>query len=138
MKKTVFTAALAFGLFTTSLHAQDLISGKWDASVVGPQGPMEMSFKLKAGAAGAVTGSMSVSMMPGTEMPISDGMLKGKDVSFKIVMPAPPGAPGGMTLDLTGKVDGDSLTLLPVMPAGAPAGAPAPQPLVAKRAAAAK
>ncbi len=145
MKKTIFTAAFAFALFAGALHAQDAVSGKWNASADGgPNGPMEIVFNLKSGPAGALSGNMSMPAMAAMgmgEMPISDGKINGKDVSFKIKITPPAGGPGpggDMVISYTGKLDGDSLTLnttMEGMPGGGPGGAQ--PPMVAKRAAAA-
>ena len=139
MKKTVLTAAFAFTLFAGSLHAQDAVSGKWNANADTPQGPMQIEFNLKAGAAGTLTGSMAMPAMAAMgmgEMPISDGKVKGKDVSFKIKITPPAGGPGpggDMVISYTGKIEGDNLTLNTTMEGG-PGGAQ--PPMVAKRAAA--
>jgi hypothetical protein len=131
MKKTVLTAAFAFALFAAGLHAEEAVTGKWNATAdAGPQGPMELAFDLKAGAAGAVTGTMAITAM-GMELPISDGKIKGKDVSFKVVIAGTPN--GDMVIGYTGKLDGDTMTIATKID-GAP---DQPPPMVAKRAAAA-
>ena len=134
MKKTVLTAAFALTLFAGGLQAQDAaFTGKWNASADTPNGPMEIVFDLKAGAAGALSGSMAIPAMASQGMPemqISDGKIMGKDVSFKVKITGTPN--GDMVISYTGKLDGNNLTLNTKMD-----GAPDSPPMVAKRAGAA-
>ncbi|HTQ99051.1 MAG TPA: hypothetical protein VMH83_03635 [Candidatus Acidoferrum sp.] len=132
MKKTAQITALALALLAPVLHAQTGIDGNWNFTANSPQGDMQIAFDLKAEKGGALSGAMSMPMMPDMKMPISDGKINGKDVSFKVKMQTPG---GDMTLSYSGKLDGDSLTLQTKME-GMPAGAPEmPQmpPVVAKR-----
>ncbi len=126
MRTPRLLSSLLLAMVTSAAVAQDSVSGKWNASMDTPQGPMEMTFTLQADGA-ALTGSMSNAMMG--EMPISEGSVNGNEISFKISMQAP-GAPGGMTINHTGKVEGDTLTLT-VDGMGAP-GTP-PATMTAKR-----
>lgn len=100
--------------------AQDLVSGKWNMNVQTPNGPMEIAFNLKADGMN-LSGSMSNAMMG--DIPISEGMAHGNEVTFKVVMQAPPGAPGGgMTMNFKGVIEGQNMQLTSEME-GAPAGA---------------
>ena len=91
------------------------IDGKWNATVDGgPAGPVELQFDLK-GAGEKLTGSLVMPMMPAT--PISDGVIKGEDVSFSLAFSMMEGAPP-MVIKYTGKVKGDELNLVSVFDMG--------------------
>ncbi len=92
------------------------IDGKWNATVDGgPNGPVELLFDLKAEGE-TLTGTLSVSMMP-TPTPISEGVIKGGDVSFKLAFVMMEGAPP-LVISYAGKLDGDDLNLTSVFDMG--------------------
>ena len=68
-------AALMTLLLTVSAFAADA-TGKWKASMEGPNGQMELTFNLKA-EGGKLTGTMG-------ELPISDGKVDGDNVQFTV------------------------------------------------------
>lgn len=104
------------------------IDGKWAATVDGgPNGPVNLTFELKAEGE-KLTGAMSMEMMP-TPAPISDGIIKGEEVSFKLSLTMMPDAPP-LVINYSGKLKGDELDLKSVLDFGQ---GPMETPLVAKR-----
>jgi hypothetical protein len=100
MRLAVLTLALALSAFSADL------TGKWKGSMPGRDGnAREISFTFKADGA-KLTGSMMGPM--GNEVAISDGKVEGQDVSFKVVLEFNGNA---MSLNYTGKLDGDDLRL---------------------------
>lgn len=119
------------GLFclNTAIAQDDPVTGKWNLSVQTPQGPMEITFDLKAEGS-ELTGNMSMDMMPaGQGIPISEGTVDGNELAFKIIMQSPQ---GNMTINYTGVVEGDSMEITPSME-GMPAGAPGMETVTATR-----
>jgi hypothetical protein len=120
--------SIAFGL-VAALAAlpvlADNVDGQWAASVESPQGNIDLTIDLKADGE-KLAGTISAGPM-GT-MPISEGVVKGADVSFKLTIDA-----GGMPLVILykGKVAGDQRNLVSKMDMGQ--GEPIESPLVAKR-----
>lgn len=91
------------------------IDGKWHASVDGgAAGPVELQFDLKAHGE-KLTGTLTAPMRPAT--PISDGTVKGEDVTFTLAFPMMDGAPPLM-IHYTGKLTGDELNLVSVFDMG--------------------
>jgi hypothetical protein len=90
----------------------DNIDGKWIANVESPQGPMEVTMEFKAEGE-KLAGTLSVAGME--NLPISEGVVKGADVTFKLSLDL-----GGnqLTIDYVGKVAGDKLDLVSKMDAG--------------------
>jgi hypothetical protein len=123
-------------LVASSAFAAD-VTGKWNATVQGPQGPVELVFDLKADG-DKVSGAVGVAQMPGTA--ITDGKVKGNELTFKLPFPAGPaggGAPGAapptIVIDYKGKVDGDTIDFTSTI-AGAPGGPPVVTEFKANRA----
>jgi hypothetical protein len=111
MKIRTLATALIGAMAVLPLMAAD-IDGNWIASVESPQGPMEVTMEFKAEGE-KLAGKLSV---PGMEnLPISDGVVKGNEVSFKLSLDL-----GGtlLSIDYTGKVAGDQLDLVSKMDAG--------------------
>lgn len=105
------------------------IDGKWNATVDGgPAGPIELVFEFKAEGE-KLTGNLSAAMMP-APTPISDGVIKGEDVSFKLSIAMMEGAPP-LVISYVGKVKGDELNLNSVLDMGQ---GPVETPVLAKRA----
>jgi len=91
------------------------IDGSWHASVDGgPAGPVELQFDLKAEGE-KLTGTLTAPMRPAT--PISDGVVKGEDVSFSLAFSMMEGAPP-LVIHYTGKLKGDELNLVSVFDMG--------------------
>jgi hypothetical protein len=105
------------------------IDGKWNATVDGgPAGPIELVFEFKAEGE-KLTGNLSAAMMP-APTPISDGVIKGEDVSFKLSISMMEGAPP-LVISYVGKLKGDELNLNSVLDMGQ---GPMETPVLAKRA----
>jgi len=105
------------------------IDGKWNATVDGgPAGPIELVFEFKAEGE-KLTGNLSAAMMP-APTPITDGVVKGEDVSFKLAITMMEGAPP-LVISYVGKVKGDELNLNSVLDMGQ---GPVETPVLAKRA----
>jgi alpha-galactosidase len=118
-------SALLFGA-----TSQD-ISGTWVGKINGPFGQMEVVYELKVDAQGAIHG---VQKMDFGDWPIVDGKLQGEE--FELTVEAE--SFGEMQKRTTkGKILGDALEILPVMPAprkrptgdaGGPGGPGGPRP----------
>jgi hypothetical protein len=92
------------------------IDGKWNATVDGgPGGPVELVLQFKAEGE-KLTGDISAAMMP-EAMPISDGVIKGENLSFKLSLSLLVGAPP-LLINYTGTLKGDVLTLKSVLDMG--------------------
>lgn len=123
-----YVAGLAAMLLALPALA-DGIDGRWNATVDGgPMGPVELSFDLKAEGE-KLTGAMQMEMMP-EPAPISDGLIKGDDVSFTLAILIAEGAPP-MQIKYTGKLKGDELNLVSELDLGQ---GPEKLPVNAKRA----
>jgi hypothetical protein len=105
------------------------IDGKWQATVDGgPGGPIELTFEFKAEGE-KLTGQLSMAMMPAPTA-ISDGTIKGEDISFKLSLSFMEGAPP-LVIAYTGKLKGDELPMKSVLDMGQ---GPTETELVARRA----
>lgn len=80
-------------------------SGKWEATTQTPRGEMKMTFNLKADGK-TLTGTVGNERMGESE--IQDGKISGDEISFKQVMER---GDRKMTIEWTGKLDGDQLEL---------------------------
>jgi hypothetical protein len=108
--------------------AQDA-AGKWNATVETPNGPFPLVFEFAVDG-DKLTGSMSNDFMGAT--PITDGMIKAGELSFKLRIEGGPG--GAMTINYKGMVKGDELALTSTFEGTPPGGGPAEQNLTATRA----
>jgi hypothetical protein len=106
----------------------DGIDGKWNATVDAPQGAVELLLEFKTGKDGKLEGTISAEMLPAT--PISDGVIKGSEVTFKLSVQLMEGAPA-MVIDYKGTLKGNELALVSVMDMGQ---GPTQTNLLAKRA----
>ena len=99
----VFSAVLVLAAITLALAAN--VDGKWVAQVPGQGGQTrEVTFTFKA-EGGKLTGSVSGRQ---GEVPISDGTVKGDDISFTQTFEAQ----GNSTkLLYTGKISGDEMKM---------------------------
>lgn len=107
------------------------IDGKWNASVDSPMGAVLVTFEFKAEGeklTGSIASDMGGQAMPAS--PISEGVVKGEDVSFKLEVSMMEGMPP-LVITYKGKLKGDELSLVSVMDMGQ---GPQETPLVAKRA----
>jgi hypothetical protein len=104
MKKLMFTFLVLF-LGTAFSYAAD-VDGKWKASFSGGGGPdggaqtMELVFNFKADGE-KLTGSIT---SPMGDMPITNGKIVGKELSFDIDV-------NGMAIKHKGTIDGDVIKL---------------------------
>jgi hypothetical protein len=108
--------------------AQDA-AGKWNASVDTPNGPFALVFEFTVDGE-KLAGSMSNEFMGAT--PITDGTVKGGELTFKLKMEGGPN--GAMTINYKGMVKGDELALTSTFEGAPPGGGPAEQTLTATRA----
>jgi hypothetical protein len=120
--------AAALTLLALPAAAQDA-TGKWNASVETPNGPFALVFEFMADG-DKLTGSMSNDFMGAT--PITDGMINGGELSFKLKIEGGPG--GAMTINYKGMVKGDELALTSTFEGAPPGGGPLEQTLTATRA----
>ena len=109
MKKSFLTVLIAVFAFTIS-HAQG-ISGKWKASLEGPQGSMELSFTYKVDGT-KLTGTVA---SPMGSQEINNGKVTENEFSYEIDMM-------GNVMKFNGKLDKDIIKLAMIMPEGAPEG----------------
>jgi hypothetical protein len=102
-------------------------TGKWLATVDAGGTPVELTFDLKAEGE-KLTGTVTVMGMPS---PISEGTVKGDNVSFKLNFDSGMGGPP-LVITYTGKLKGDDFTVSSTfaMGEGAP---PTVSEFVAKR-----
>jgi len=128
MKLRSSVLALATLLMALPALAANNIDGKWNATVDAGGTPVELVFEFKSEGE-KLTGNMSAAMMP-TATPISEGVIKGDDVSFKLSITMMEGAPA-LVISYKGKLKGDELALNSVLDMGQ---GPMETPLVAKRA----
>ncbi len=90
------------------------IDGKWNATADTPQGPINLVFDFKAEGE-KLAGTLSADILPQT--PISDGVVKGNDITFKLSIQIGPDMPA-LVINYKGSVKGDDLTLDSVMDMG--------------------
>lgn len=123
---------LGLGLALAALPAMAAdIDGKWTAAIESPMGAVTLFLEFKAEGEklnGAISFDMGGQQMPATA--ISDGVVKGKDVSFKLAISMMEGAPP-LVISYTGKLNGDELAMNSVVNMD---GNVQETPLVAKRA----
>lgn len=103
-------------------------TGKWTTSIESPQGPMRAGFDFQVDGK-TLTGSTSNDFM--SSIPISDGTVNGKDLSFKVRIEGGPG--GAMTLNYKGVLENDQIKFNMTFEDGAPPGAPANMEFTADR-----
>jgi hypothetical protein len=120
MKSKFLTAAAASLLLAVSSFAAD-ISGKWTAEMQGPQGAMTTTFTFKV-EGDKLTGTVSGR---GGETPITDGVIKGDEVSFNVTRTM---NGNEMKMAYKGKVAGDEIKMTRTV------GDRPPQEFTAKRA----
>jgi hypothetical protein len=122
------TLAVAVALFSLPAFAQDGAAGRWNASVDTPNGTFQFVLDFLVDAAGKLTGSMKSDF---GSTPITQGMVNGKDISFKLTFEGGPNGP--MTVGYKGTVKGDELALTSKLEGTPPGGGPAEQSFTAKR-----
>ncbi len=105
------------------------IDGRWKATVEGgPNGPVELQFDLTADGE-RLTGTLGGPVVS-PPVPITDGVIRGEEVSFSLAFPMTDGAPP-LLIRYTGTLQGDELDLVGVFDMGQ---GPVEAPVVAKRA----
>ena len=102
--KTLTTTFAALTLAALPLLAADA-TGKWEATINGPQGDMVFVFDMKADGE-ALTGTISNEMMGESE--IKDGKVSGDEVNFKQQMER---GPRVITFAYSGKINRDEMEL---------------------------
>jgi len=127
MQVRKFALGVLASLVAMSALAAD-IDGKWNATVDSPQGQITLVFDFKAEGE-KLTGAMSAEMLPAAT-PISDGVVKGSDVSFKLSLMLGEGAPP-LVIDYKGTLKGDQMDLVSKLDMGQ---GPVESPMVLKRA----
>lgn len=115
MRNVMFTAGLVLAFLTVAYAAG--IDGKWTAEVPGRQGNMQTTtFNFKA------EGEKLMGTMSGRQgdIAISDGTIKGSDVSFVVVRE---GQNGTIKIKYAGKLTGDEIKFTRTMEGGPGGGA---------------
>ncbi|MGO8815029.1 MAG: glycoside hydrolase [Terriglobia bacterium] len=77
MVRRVWIAAILSALFATVSYAAD-INGRWEGSINGPNGDMQIQFNFKVDGA-KLTGTVE---SPNGEIPIEEGKVYGDHISF--------------------------------------------------------
>jgi len=122
-----FALGLVASLVAVSALAAD-IDGRWNTSVESPQGTFNLVFEFKAEGE-KLNGAMSAEMMP-APAPISDGVIKENDVSFKLSIDLGQGGPP-LVISYKGTLKGDEVNLVSTVDMGQ---GPMESPVVLKRA----
>jgi hypothetical protein len=107
------------------------IDGKWNATIESQMGTIKLAMEFKAEGeklTGTIATDMAGQAMPPN--PISDGVVKGEDVSFKLSFTMMEGMPP-LVITYKGKLKGDELNLTSTLDMGQ---GPQEDKLVAKRA----
>ena len=123
MKRTAgWLCAVALLLFAVSVRPKTIlaqaapaadISGTWVGTVPGPQGQMEVSYKLNV-SGGKITG---IQTLPFRDFRIVDGQINGDSFHFVVVLDRF----GKMeNREVTGKIVGDTVILTPALPGPPP------------------
>lgn len=127
-----FVAALVAVPAIVSGADSKAIDGKWNATVDAGGAPVALVLEFKSEGE-KLTGTIAADMGGGQGLPpspISDGVVKGDDVSFKLSVSMAPDMPA-LVITYKGKVKGDELSLSSVMDMGQ---GPQETQVVAKRA----
>lgn len=125
-------AALVAVPAAVGADAKSAIDGKWNATVDSEMGAVQLVLEFKAEGE-KLNGTIAADMGGGQGLPaspISEGVVKGEDVSFKLSVSMMEGAPA-LVIAYSGKLKGDELQLNSVMDMGQ---GPQETKLVAKRA----
>jgi len=77
--RQVFAAAVLVMVLAVSAFAAD-VTGKWKASIEGPQGPMDLMFTFKT-ESDKVTGTVA---SPMGELPLTDVKVDGDQIAFTV------------------------------------------------------
>jgi hypothetical protein len=128
MKVRSLLASLVLAVLALPAAAQD-VAGKWSGNVDTPQGPFALTFDFAVMGA-ELTGALLNDFIG--QIPISEGMVDGDAISFKLNIDMGPN--GAMTINYTGVVDGDELTLTSTFEGAPPGDGPAEQMMTLTRA----
>jgi len=123
-RASVFGALIA--LLTLPALAQTA-AGRWNASVDTANGPFAFVFEFVIDAAGKLTGAMHNELFGAT--PISEGIVSGKDLSFKLTF----AGDFPMTINYKGTVEGNELKMTSTFVGEPPGGGPAEMSFTATR-----
>lgn len=118
---------VVIALLASASFAQNA-AGRWNASIDTPNGPFAFVFEFLVDAAGKLTGSMTNDF---GSLPISDGVINGNEISFKLTFDA---GGGPATISYKGTVDGDALALTSKFEGTPPPGGQAEASFTATRA----
>ena len=123
MKKLVLTVLMGVFAFTLS-HAQG-ISGKWETTLEGPQGSIELTFTYKVDGT-TLTGSVSSPM--GGDEEIKNGKVNGNEFTYEVNMM-------DNTMKYSGKLEKDVIKLNMKFPEGmgGPGGGEGPGEMTLKK-----
>lgn len=98
LRKTLTASALVCLLASVCLAAA--VDGRWEGTVNGPNGELKLVFNFKADGE-KLTGTVEG---PAGELQISDGKIKGDDLSFKISF-------GDTVITHEGKLAGETISM---------------------------
>ncbi|MEJ0099258.1 MAG: hypothetical protein WDO12_05730 [Pseudomonadota bacterium] len=94
------------------------IDGKWNATVDSPMGAVSLVMQFKSEGekfSGTITTDMAGQALP--PAPISEGLVKGDDITFKLSFAMAPDQPA-IIISYKGKLKGDELTLTSIIDMG--------------------
>jgi hypothetical protein len=129
---SMVAAMVAVPVMVSGADSKAAIDGKWNASVDAGGAAVALMLEFKSEGE-KLTGTIAADMGGGQGMPaapISDGVVKGEDVSFKLSVSMAPDMPA-LVITYKGKLKGDELSLTSVMDMGQ---GPQETQLVARRA----
>lgn len=106
MRTRVLLFGLMVALVALPVAAQPSGLGTWYATAPGIDGPVSLVFEFRIDAAGRLTGSVTNDFTGAT--PISDGVLNGDGLSFRVMWPTPQGM---VAVSYKGTLKGDELSL---------------------------
>ena len=127
-KQFAFSVAVVLLTVLTACATAPSPAGKWTTSVETPQGPMKGGFDFQVDGR-TLTGSTSNDFMG--SIPISEGMINGNELAFKVSVEGGPGGP--MILNYKGVLEKDQIKFNMTFGGTPPPGAPASMEFTAER-----
>lgn len=128
IKSTSFLGSILLLFMFSGCATMPSPAGKWTATMDSPQGAFNLGYDFMVNGK-ELTGTASNDFTGPT--PISDGVVNGKDLSFKIRVEGGPGGP--MTVNYRGMLEQDQIKFNVTFEGNPPPGAPDNMELTAKR-----
>lgn len=128
IKSTFYLSTLSILFLFSGCATMPTPAGKWTATMEGPQGSFNLGYDFAVNGK-ELTGTASNDFSG--SIPISEGVVNGKDLSFKVKVEGGPGGP--MTVDYMGTLEQDEIKFNVSFEGNPPPGAPENMELTAKR-----